>query len=368
MGEQWTQTTWGALATLEYGRALTDRPKFGMARAFGTNGPIGWANDLMGPGPTVIIGRKGAYRGVHYSPGSFWVIDTAYWLKPSKPIDMRWAYYQLLTVDINGRDSGSAIPSLSRQDFYGIPVSVPTLAEQCAIADVLGALDDKIENCHILAEAAERLAVARLSSLSTGASVGMIAAIDRRSVTVSEFESVEVEHFSLPAFDAGRVPARCPGSSIRSNKFSISEPSVLISKLNPHTPRVWHAVPSGDAVALSSTEFVVLRPTGDVSSQELWAVAATDQFSSSLGERVTGTTGSHQRVRPEDVLNVPVADPRRAPRPVRAAIKLLVNRAAAARTEIPSLARLRDTLLPALISGELRVREVEALVPDGTAE
>ena len=52
---------------------------------------------------------------------------------------------QLLTQDINLMDSGSAIPSTSREDFYALPVRVPPLPEQRRIAATLGALDDKIE-------------------------------------------------------------------------------------------------------------------------------------------------------------------------------------------------------------------------------
>ena len=93
----------------------------------------------------MIVGRKGAYRGVHYSHEPFFAIDTAFYLKPKTEIDAKWAYYQLLTQDINGMDSGSAIPSTSRDDFYALPVTIPPLPEQRAIAHILGTLDDKIE-------------------------------------------------------------------------------------------------------------------------------------------------------------------------------------------------------------------------------
>jgi type I restriction enzyme, S subunit len=146
MANRWSTGRWADLAVLEYGRALRgyQEAAAGDARVYGTNGPIGWTSGAMGSGPTVVVGRKGAYRGVHYAPQPFWVIDTAYWLRPLGPMNIRWAYYQLLTQDINGRDSASAIPSLSRSDFYSFRVQVPPLPEQDAIAEVLGALDDKI--------------------------------------------------------------------------------------------------------------------------------------------------------------------------------------------------------------------------------
>ena len=159
MAGEWQSTTWGDLAFLEYGRALRDyADKTGPIRVFGTNGPIGWHKEPLCKHPSVIIGRKGAYRGVHYSADPFFAIDTAFYLNPKTEIDMRWAYYQLLAQDINGMDSGSAIPSTSREDFYGIPVSLPPLPEQRAIAHILGTLDDKIELNRRMNETLEEMA------------------------------------------------------------------------------------------------------------------------------------------------------------------------------------------------------------------
>ena len=145
-GSGWRDVRWGDLATLEYGRALRgyDAAR-GSFRVFGTNGPIGWHDEALCPHPSVVVGRKGAYRGIHYSVEPCFVIDTAFYLKPKAELDVRWAYYELLTHDINGMDSGSAIPSTSREEFYSLPVLVPPLPEQRAIAHILGTLDDKIE-------------------------------------------------------------------------------------------------------------------------------------------------------------------------------------------------------------------------------
>ena len=142
----WHEATWGDIATLEYGKSLREyRASTGPYRVYGTNGQIGWHTEPLCPHASVVIGRKGAYRGVHYSPEPFFTIDTAFYLQPKTEIDARWAYYQLLTQDINGMDSGSAIPSTSRDDFYVLPVTIPPLPEQRAIAHILGTLDDKIE-------------------------------------------------------------------------------------------------------------------------------------------------------------------------------------------------------------------------------
>jgi type I restriction enzyme, S subunit len=165
MASEWREMRWGDLASLEYGRALRGYDaKWGQFPVFGTNGPIGWYDKALCTYPGVIIGRKDAYRGVHYSPSPFFVIDTAFYLEPKTDIDLRWAYYQLLTQDINSMDSGSAIPSTSRDAFYALPVLVPPLAEQRAIAHILGTLDDKIELNRRMNETLEGIARAIFKS------------------------------------------------------------------------------------------------------------------------------------------------------------------------------------------------------------
>ncbi len=146
MEGSWRECTWGDLVSLEYGKRLEGyESAAGPYRVYGTNGPIGWHTEPLCDGPGVVVGRKGAYRGVHYSADPFFVIDTAFYVVPKVELDLRWAYYQLQTLDINRLDSGSAIPSTSRQDFYALPVRLPPLAEQRSIAALLASLDDKIE-------------------------------------------------------------------------------------------------------------------------------------------------------------------------------------------------------------------------------
>lgn len=144
---EWKTYRWGDLITLEYGKSLRDyRSGIGEIPVYGTNGLIGFTNTVLCAFPSIIIGRKGAYRGVHYSSTPFFVIDTAYYLNPIVDyIDTKFCYYYLLTFDINGMDSGSAIPSTSRQEFYQLKATIPDLPTQTAIASILSSLDDKIE-------------------------------------------------------------------------------------------------------------------------------------------------------------------------------------------------------------------------------
>jgi|APTNR8051073442_1049403.scaffolds.fasta_scaffold09704_2 type I restriction enzyme S subunit len=143
--------TWGEICTLEYGKALRDYADVesdeDCFRVFGTNGPIGWSSKALSAGPGTIVGRKGAYRGVHFSEFPFFVIDTAYYLVPrDATLCSKWAYYKLLTVDLDQVDVGSAIPTTNREAFYALRVNVPHSQVQQRIAAILSAYDDAIEN------------------------------------------------------------------------------------------------------------------------------------------------------------------------------------------------------------------------------
>ncbi|MES9695037.1 restriction endonuclease subunit S [Bacillus toyonensis] len=144
----WRRLSWGDISTLEYGKRLIGyKGKTEGYPVFGTNGQVGYTDKPLVNSSGVIIGRKGAYRGVKYTEKPFYVIDTAFYLKPKDytQLDLKWSYYSLLTTDINRIDSGSAIPSTSRDDFYNLEVNLPPLDEQKRIANFLSNLDRKID-------------------------------------------------------------------------------------------------------------------------------------------------------------------------------------------------------------------------------
>jgi len=146
MAGEWRQSTWGDEISLEYGKALRGHDtSSGAYRVYGSNGAIGWTDQPLAAGPGVVLGRKGAYRGVEYSPNPFFVIDTAYYVVSKREHDMRWLYYAIKHHKLGEIDDGSPIPSTTRAAVYPREVAVPPITEQRAIAHILGTLDDKIE-------------------------------------------------------------------------------------------------------------------------------------------------------------------------------------------------------------------------------
>lgn len=167
-------------------------------------------------------------------------------------------------------------------------------------------------------------------------------------------------HFSIPAFDSGQWPMLDLGRTIRSQKSKVPSGVVLMSKLNPQIERVWLVdVQSGDR-AVCSTEFLVLRPRRPYGRAFTYCLARSPEFRRLLEGLVTGTSKSHQRVQPDSVRALAVLAPPDwlLDRFERVADPFLA-RTLKCRRESRMLANLRDTLLPKLISGELRVKDAE---------
>ncbi len=79
MAGEWRASTWGEEISLEYGKALRGYDAMsGKYRVFGSNGPIGWTTEPLAEGPGVILGRKGAYRGIEFSRAPFFVGEFNY--------------------------------------------------------------------------------------------------------------------------------------------------------------------------------------------------------------------------------------------------------------------------------------------------
>ena len=106
-------------------------------------------------------------------------------------------------------------------------------------------------------------------------------------------------------------------------------------------------------MALASTEFVVLRPIG-VDTSALWSAVRQPDVSEPLQQQVAGTSGSHQRIQPRDLLDVRVRDVRRLSAAAAQTITAWVRCATRAAPNPRGCPLCATPLLPLLISGELR--------------
>lgn len=380
---------WGDIGVLEYGRALRDyRRGVGRVRVYGTNGAIGWTTEAQGAGPSVIVGRKGMNRGVHYARGSFWVIDTAYWLRPLVDLDPRWAYYQLRTQDINGQDSGSAIPSLSRADFASLPVRVPPIDEQRAIAHLLGSLDDKMEANERLRFAVdaflravfEDLAAPALAAVSNNAGVidgwriealgdalDVIETGSRPKGGVARFTSgvpsIGAESIvGLAQYDFSKAKFVPPDFFEGMRRGVVADRDVLLYKdggrpgqFEPHVSMLGEGFPFRE---FCINEHVYrLRAQPRLSQEYLFFWLSSGPIMEAM--RRSGTGVAIPGLNSTAVKSLPIGVPPAAvAKSFDSLAGPLVGVALRCGRQSVALSKLRDALLPRLVTGELRLEEL----------
>lgn len=398
MADDWRHLTWGELAILEYGKGLRGyKDAVGQYRVFGTNGPIGWHTEALCEFPTVIVGRKGAYRGIHYSKKPCFVIDTAFYLKPKLDFNMRWAYYELLTHDINSMDSGSAIPSTSRESFYCLPVRYPPLEEQETIANILGTLDNQIELNRRMNQTLEQMAMAIFKSWFVDFDPVHAKAEGRKPAGMSE-EIAKLFSDSFEDSEFGPIPKGWKvgvvgdcfdltmGQSPPGDTYNEIGDGVLFFQgrrdfgFRYPSPRVFCTAPTRFA-AVNDTLVSVRAPVGDVNmaSQKCCVgrgVAAIRHKSRSrsytyymmhhLGDffkrfEAEGTVfGS---INKKDFESMECIIP---PSAVISSFEKLAypidQQIEVNEKQSQSLASIRDALLPKLLSGEIQVKDVDRLV------
>jgi hypothetical protein len=349
------KTTLGDYLVFGNGGSAPPRAAHGRFPVYGANGAIGYAAERNATAPLIVLGRVGSQCGsLRYCDSDVWVTENALVCRAKDPRETRYWYYAMQTCRLGDHRTGSGQPLLNQGILRDVAVHSVGAPDRQAIAELLGGLDDKICANERVVQTAENLMVAIAESAREHVPLSDLA--DRSTVflNVAEFDDV-VAHFSLPAFDDGAKPRVVSAEAIRSGKFLIAEPCVLFAKLNPRIARIWNVVSPPPEMALASSEFVVLRPRG-VDCSALWSAVRQQSVSERLQRRVAGTSGSHQRIQPRDLLDVPVPDVRRLPTAALHTITGLGALCHTHRTESARLCAFRDALLPLLISGELPVR------------
>lgn len=324
----------------------------------------GWHDQWKVTGPGFVVGRATNIGKPTWSDEDFWPLNTTLFAKDFRGNDPRFAYYWFLAHDLSAYNSGSVQPMLNRNYIAKIPIDIPPLAEQRSIAATLGALDDKIESN----QRAAILTLALLDAFADSAGsqlpqvpLSELAELKKETAKPSEMGEAQVSHFSLPAFDEGARPEITSASTIKSNKLWVRGKAVLVSRLNPQTNRTWWVEADGSSPAMASTEFAVLQTRQASMLPSVWLAVRDSFFRQELARRVTGTSGSHQRVRPNDMLKIEVPDTRKLTDEDIASAGELLALVENRRAEAQRLASVRDALLPELLSGRLRVPEAREI-------
>jgi type I restriction enzyme S subunit len=408
MAGEWP-TTWkrarlGEVADVNWGDTSVTKASYIETgfRAYSASGPDGFLPyadfDCVG----VVLSAIGADCGKTWLAKGKWscIKNTLRFWSVSPEVDTEFLYWLTREPSVWPK-RGSAQSFISQGDARALEIAFPSLAEQRAIAHILGTLDDKIELNRRMSETLEamaralfqswfvdfdpvrakaegrdpglpkpladlfpaRLVDSELGEIPEGWEVGKLGDIaehPRRGVQPHNI-APDTPYIALEHMPKRRIALSDWGvaDGLESNKFEFRRGEILFGKLRPYFHKV--GVASVDGVC--STDIVVVAPRTPHWFAFVLGVVSSDDFveytnAGSVGTKMPRT--SWAEMSRYDIALPPKAVTQAFTENVRPKIDRII----AAIYESRTLAALRDALLPKLISGELRVKDAERFLQE----
>ncbi len=406
MASEWIHTTVGAQITLQRGLDITKtEQRKGPVPVISSGGVSSYHDRPAATGPGVVLGRKGVVGSVYFVSSDYWPHDTTLWVKDFHRNEPRFVYYffRWIAPRIATMDVGSANPTLNRNHVHPMEILwPPRVDEQRAIAHILGTLDDKIEMNRRMNETLEAMARALFKAWFIdfdpvrAKAEGRDPGLSREIADLFPDRFVDSEVGEIPAgWEIAPLPEVIdvnPTRTLRKGDVApyldmanmptrVHSPDVVIERpfgsgmrfVNGDTlvARITPCLENGKTayvdflkpgqVGWGSTEYIVLRPKPPLPDEFAYCLARSDGLREFAVQSMTGSSG-RQRVPTESLSHYLLAvPPPLISKRFGVFVRTLFARSSGTACESRTLAAVRDTLLPKLISGELRVKDVEGL-------
>lgn len=145
----WKEGTLDGLCKLRRGHDLpSNARRDGVIPIYSSSGISGYHDHAKCSGPGVITGRYGTIGNVFYSDIDYWPLNTTLYIEDFHGNHEKFVYYFLKTLEWEKFNDKSAVPGINRNDVHKEIIKYPEIDEQRAIATVLSNLDDKIDLLH----------------------------------------------------------------------------------------------------------------------------------------------------------------------------------------------------------------------------
>jgi type I restriction enzyme S subunit len=402
MSSEWIQCRLGDVITLKRGYDLPKQSReHGYVPIVSSSGISDYHSVAIARSPGVVTGRYGTIGNVYFLTEDYFPLNTTLYVKDFKGNVPRFISYRLRSIDFNSCSDKAAVPGVNRNHLHELETQIPPIAEQKAIAHILGTLDDKIELNSKINEALEAMAKALFKSWfvdfdpvrakAEGRSTGLPAEISdlfpdlfedselreipcgwrvgsldqiginpRETAKPGEMNSsdryIGLEHMPRESICLGESGQ---AEDLESNKNRFKQGDLLFGKLRPYFKKTGYAQFHG----VCSTDIVVVRKKGDYGVGFICCFLASDPF---IDFTVAASSGTRMpRSSWKDMCEIPFAIPSKILlRKFDNQFCSTINKITSNCILSASLAALRDALLPKLISGELRIPDAEKMLKE----
>jgi type I restriction enzyme S subunit len=373
---EWRDCKLGDVLELKRGYDLPSQHRQpGSVPIVSSSGSSGFHAEAMVKAPGVVTGRYGTLGEVFFVTRDFWPLNTTLYVRDFKGSDPKFISYFLKTLDIYSCSDKAAVPGVNRNHLHELPVRVPPLAEQRAIARILGALDDKIELNRKMNETLEAIARALFKSWFVQEPEP-----DWKTAPLAEWVDVL----------SGGTPSKS-NAALWGGPLKWISPKAMTSihadECDEHVSE--QAVGNGTRIAPKGSTLVMVRGMGLHDGVRVSQARETVTFNQDvkalvpknieadlllfamldaqeeLHKRVETSGHGTGKMPSEILLSHPITMPSLEVQRERAVhISALNDQIGANRSESRSLARVLDELLPRLLSGALPVDAAERAVEE----
>ena len=331
----------------------------------------------------IILSARGTVGELSMIPFPMSFNQSCFGLRAKDIVDAHFLYYLMKTKvrELKNNSHGSVFDTITRATLDNLTCRLPSLNLQKQIARCLSTLDDKIELNRKINDNLEQQAQvlykswfvdfepfkdgefveSEMGEIPVGWTVvkfSDLTEIPKKTINPQKFPDTIFKHYSLPACDNGLIPEYQVGKDIMSNKIILQNNTTLFSKLNPRIKRIWFTC-EVQPNSICSTEFIPYRATNKNESGYIFSIINSEAFYASVMGCVNGATGSHQRFHAEDTEDFLCAYNKDVVKKFSQHINAVLKQMHDLRQENVKLALMRDTLLPKLMSGELKINEID---------
>ena len=386
--EGWVESTLGEVINIQSGKT---RPKLkGKYPVYGGNGILNYANKYNHEMPTIIVGRVGAYCGnVFIEEEKFWLSDNALGITSKNENDLQFIFYKLQNMKLNNYSIGGAQPLLTQTLLNELDIRIPQApVEQKAIANILSSFDEKIELLKAQNETLEQMAQgvfrewfvkfnypnvtgkmveSELGVIPEGWRVDTIdnlveLIIDYRGKTPKKL-GMDWSEKGIPALSAKTIKN---GKIVRRDAMNLGSEELyhlwMKDELMPKDILLTSEAPLGemyylidDKKYILSQRLFALRANDKISSEYLYYYLFSRQGQNLLNARASGSTV--QGIRQSELRKVEVLIPdSKTLEKASALFERVFQKINLNENQIQTLQKTRDTLLPKLMSGDVRVK------------
>lgn len=375
----------GDLVKIKYGKnqKKVQDDTNGQYPIFGTGGLMGYSIEYLYDKPSVLIGRKGSIEKVRYIEEPFWTVDTLFYTEVNDKIVIpKFLYYVLFLIDLSRYNEGTSIPSLRTETLNSLDLPIPNLDYQNRVLSILSKIDKKIEiNEKINKNLEEQLLRIfdswflkfELSNEFSDSKLGLIPKGWKIDYLGSK-KSCSIIKSGIDEFDNSKIyiaTADVDNSIITSNDTLITmDDKPSRANMQPISNSIWFAkmIDSKKLIMVDeycndllnnyifSTGFCGLKCV-DKYFYYLWTFLLTDVFDVMKNNFCTGTTMQAINNKDTKLIEFVLPDDKTITQ-FNSIAKPMFKKIYYNNLEIKKLQRLRDTLLPKLMSGEIDVSKI----------